>query len=134
MPLRFKKSLCTGCRLCELACSAVHENVFNPEKSRIRITHEYTEKGIHINAKYCIFCKKCKEVCPVNAISDNGKWMLVDFSICTGCGECVKVCPTNVIYQDNNNKAIICDLCEGSPKCVEWCPKDAIILKEEVKI
>ncbi len=133
MPLRFKRSLCTGCRLCELACSAVHEKVFNPEKSRIRIIHEYTdtEKGIKINANYCIFCGKCEEVCPTNAITNNGKWMIVNFDLCDGCGKCVEICPTNAIYLNKDNKAIICDLCGGSPKCVEWCPKGAIILKEE---
>lgn len=29
---------CTGCRLCELACSAVKTGEFNPRNSRIKIT------------------------------------------------------------------------------------------------
>ena len=28
---------CTGCRMCELACSMKHEGVFNPRKARIKV-------------------------------------------------------------------------------------------------
>ena len=131
MPLRLKLADCTGCQLCQLACSAVHDGAFNPEKARIKIIHEYTEKGIHIGSKHCIFCKKCEEACPVGAISNNGRWMIVNHQICIGCGDCVRSCPTNVIYLNSDRKSIICDLCGGSPKCVEWCPKSVITLKEK---
>lgn len=131
MSLRLKLSDCTGCQLCQLACSAVHEGTFNPEKARLKIIHEYTEEGIHIASKHCIFCKKCEEACPVGAISNNGRWMIVDHQICIGCGDCVRACPKDVIYLNENRKSIICDLCGGSPKCVEWCPKSVITLKEK---
>ncbi len=131
MPLRLKLADCTGCQLCQLACSAVHDGAFNPEKARIKIIHEYTEKGIHIASKHCIFCKKCEEACPVGAISNTGRWMIVDHQICIGCGDCLRSCPTNVIFLNSDRKSIICDLCGGSPKCVEWCPKSVITLKEK---
>ena len=131
MPLRLKLADCTGCQLCQLACSAVHDGAFNPEKARIKIIHEYTEKGIHIASKHCIFCKKCEEACPVGAISNNGRWMTVDHQICIGCGDCLRSCLTNVIFLNSDRKSIICDLCGGSPKCVEWCPKSVITLKEK---
>ena len=106
MPLRLKLADCTGCRLCQLACSAFHDGVFNPEKARLKIIHEYTEKGIHIGSQHCIFCKKCEEVCPVGAISNNGRWMIVDHQICIGCGDCVRSCPNNVIYLNADRKSI----------------------------
>jgi len=130
MPLKLKLSDCTGCQLCQLACSAVHEGAFNPEKARLKIIHEYTDQGIHIASRHCILCKKCEEACPVGAISNNGRWMIVDHDICIGCGDCARACPKDVIYYDANRKSIICDLCEGSPKCVEWCPKGVISLYE----
>lgn len=132
MPLKFDLSKCTGCKLCQLACSAEHEGVFNPEKARLKITHEYSDAGIHISSKYCTFCKKCEKACPVGAISNNGRWMIVDHDKCIGCGTCVKTCPQQVIFLNANKKSIICDLCGGSPKCVEWCPKGVISLKERV--
>ena len=134
MPLNFKRSLCTGCKLCQLACSATHEQVFNPEKSRIKVIHEYKSDGIHIASKHCIFCKECEEVCPEEAISNNGSWMMVDAEKCVGCGTCVDTCPMDVIYLNADQKSVICDLCEGSPQCVEWCPKGVISIKETQEI
>jgi Fe-S-cluster-containing hydrogenase component 2 len=132
MPLKFDLPKCTGCKLCQLACSAVHEGAFNPEKARLSMTHEYTDEGVHIAAAYCTFCKKCETVCPVKAISNNGRWMIVDHTKCIGCGTCVKNCPQKVIFLSEKKKSIICDLCGGAPKCVEWCPKEVITLKERV--
>jgi len=131
MPLRLKLSACTGCQLCQLACTAFHEQLFNPHKARIKIVHEYTEEGLRIASRHCILCLKCEEACPTGAINDNGRWMIVDRRKCIGCGDCVRACPKEVIYLDAKRKSIICDLCGGSPKCVEWCPKDVITLKEK---
>lgn len=128
MPLMFKKSLCTGCKLCQLACTATHEKVFNPEKARIKITHEYWEDGIHVTSKHCTFCKKCEPACPEGAISNNGSNMIVDRNKCIGCGTCVETCPTKIIFLDADHKSVICDLCNGSPQCLQWCPKGAISL------
>jgi len=130
MQLKFNLPSCTGCKLCQLACSAYHEKVFNPEKARLRIIHEYRDNGIHIDAKWCIFCKKCEEACPEDAISNNGKWMIVDSEKCTGCQACVEACPVGVVMVTEGGKAIICDFCEGSPRCIEWCPKGVISLKD----
>ena len=128
MPLQFKKSLCTGCRLCQLACTATHEKVFNPEKARIKIIHAYRDDGIHVSAAVCVFCGDCEAVCPEGAISSNGGHMTVDRDACVGCGTCVDACPTQVIYLDASNKSVICDLCAGAPRCVEWCPNGALRL------
>lgn len=130
MPLSLKLENCTGCKLCQLACSAVHEAAFNPEKARLKIIHEYRNTGIHIASRHCTFCRECEDVCPVDAITNNGRWMIVDQEACTGCGTCVDTCPTEVIFLNADDEAVICDLCGGSPKCVEWCPKDVITLKE----
>lgn len=131
MPLRFRLSDCTGCKLCQLACSAVHDGVFNPEKARLKMTHEYNSEGIKIRSSHCILCGKCEEVCPTGAITTNGRWMNVDHEKCIGCGACVDVCPTHIIYLDGNEKSIICDLCGGEPECIKWCPKDVITLWEK---
>jgi carbon-monoxide dehydrogenase iron sulfur subunit len=129
MSLQLKLENCTGCKLCQLACSAGHEGAFNPEKARLKIIHEYRADGLHIESSHCIFCRECESACPEDAISNDGNRMVVDRDRCTGCGACVKACPTHVIFLDGDDKAVICDLCGGAPKCVEWCPKEVISLK-----
>lgn len=134
MPLTFKKANCTGCKLCQLSCSAMHEKVFNPEKSRIKVLHEYRPDGLYITSKHCIFCGDCEKACPEEAISNNGQWITVDDGKCTGCGACIDICPMNVIFLDGQQKAVICDLCEGSPQCMKWCPKDVIGYKDTATV
>lgn len=130
MHLIFNLSLCTGCKICQLVCSAEHDQVFNPEKARLKIMYNYSDEGVHIATKSCIFCKKCVKACPEGAISHNGKWMIVDHEICTGCGICIEACPQDVIFL-HDDQAVICDFCQGAPKCIAWCPKGVISSKEK---
>lgn len=131
MPLKFKLSNCTGCKLCQLACSAVHDGVFNPEKARLKMIHEYNSKGIKIKSTHCILCGKCEKACPEGAIASNGKWMNVDEDLCTGCGICASICPTKIIYMSSDEKSTICDLCNGDPECIKWCPKGVISVRNK---
>ncbi|MCD6472093.1 4Fe-4S dicluster domain-containing protein [Candidatus Aerophobetes bacterium] len=120
---------CTGCKLCELACSAKNEGVFNPKKARLKIIDYYTDKGREITGKFCTLCKKCLEACPTEAITFNDEWLTVDDELCTGCGECVDVCPQGVIFLNDEDKSTICNFCEGNPYCVEWCPRECLKLE-----
>ena len=45
----------------------------------------------------CIGCKKCVEVCPVNAICYVDGVRQIDWNLCTNCLECAKVCPSHSI-------------------------------------
>ncbi len=42
----------------------------------------------------CTGCGACIEVCPVNAISIEGDFPVVDEEWCIGCGVCIPKCPT----------------------------------------
>jgi len=37
---------CTGCRLCELVCSVMHDGVSNPARSRCQKSYKGHEMGI----------------------------------------------------------------------------------------
>ena len=119
---------CTGCRLCELACSYRHFKVMNPARSRIHVVrrpHEAIDTPI-----FCLQCGLCISACPFNALSRDLKTgaIKVDESKCTGCGECVHVCPYGAATIDPvNRKALICDLCGGDPECVKVCPENALL-------
>ena len=41
----------------------------------------------------CIKCGACKEVCPVEAISEGADQYEIDADKCIDCGTCADVCP-----------------------------------------
>ena len=131
MKLIFDGRKCTGCKICELACSAKHQGVFNPGKSHIKIINSDTSTVREKQLKACTLCLSCVTGCPIEAIVSNGKWLEVDSEICTGCGQCVDACPEGVIYLSNDGKAVVPDFCEGNPSCVEWCPHQALSKEED---
>lgn len=123
---------CIECRLCELACAAEKEGVYNPLKARIQ--SERVGLPEQIVMIYCHHCSKpaCYD-CPSDAMSINDQGVVViDEDECTGCGICVDNCPAQAIFWRPHGEdiAMKCDLCGGSPKCVEVCPRDAIVYGE----
>jgi carbon-monoxide dehydrogenase iron sulfur subunit len=121
---------CTGCRNCELACSAAHTNTFNPKRSRIQILKD--EVRNLIVPMVCLQCENplCKEACPNGAIVQNNQGTLyVDHNICIGCLNCVTACVYGGIAMDPaTKKAVKCNLCDGDPACVKACEYGAISL------
>jgi anaerobic carbon-monoxide dehydrogenase iron sulfur subunit len=131
MKLILDRAKCTGCKICELACSAKHQQVFSPVKSHLTITEVETPMGVEKRLESCTLCLKCVSICPVEAISFNGKWLITDREKCIGCSQCVDACSEHVIYRDDDGKAQTPDFCEGTPCCIEWCPHQAISLEGE---
>jgi len=120
---------CTGCRLCELVCSVVHEGVSNPSRGRIKII-KWESEGLYIP----ISCQQCEDapcvnVCPVKAISRDETLdrIAVDYDVCIGCRACVSACPFGAMSFDViGRKVIKCDLCDGDPQCVRFCEIHAL--------
>jgi Fe-S-cluster-containing hydrogenase component 2 len=121
-------SKCTGCRNCELGCSAVQTKTFNPARSRITILKNEVESTIV--PMVCLQCEipLCVDACPAGAIVRNEHDTLyVHNNDCIGCGNCVSACIYGGIEIDPmTRKAIKCDLCCGDPACVKACDYRAI--------
>jgi len=119
---------CTGCRNCELACSTVHTQSFNPKRSRIQILKE--EVRNLVVPMVCLQCETplCQGACPNGAIVENEHGILyVKHETCIGCMNCVTACVYGGIAIDpKTKKAIKCDLCNGDPACVKACDYGAI--------
>ncbi|MHC1635695.1 MAG: 4Fe-4S dicluster domain-containing protein [Candidatus Methanospirareceae archaeon] len=124
---------CSGCRLCELACSFAKFKVNNPKKAAIRVISLYPHPVI----KMPIFCRQCKEPkcmenCPTDAMSMKEGVVVIDGEKCISCANCVISCPFGAIFSHPDIKTPFkCDLCGGSPKCVEVCPTKALIFVPE---
>ncbi len=136
------KKKCTGCHMCELACSAWHEAGFRPSVSRLRVDCNPTTAEIKGSTCLQTGCAKCEEACPENAIwrkeitvnavgaeaPASGVVLVVDESKCTNCGDCYDVCPYSVIHEHpDRHVAFKCDLCDGDPQCIAFCQNPYVL-------
>ncbi|MGD9117195.1 MAG: (4Fe-4S)-binding protein [Dehalococcoidia bacterium] len=118
---------CTGCRLCEVICSASHAepkySSNNPARSRIQIIRhplkdiwlpvfagEYTAAECMGRDQYIIDGKEYAE-----------------------CSFCRASCPSREIFKEpDSDLPLKCDMCEDEdkPLCVEWCLNDVLTYEE----
>jgi carbon-monoxide dehydrogenase iron sulfur subunit len=140
---------CTGCHMCELACSAFHEGAYRPSVARLRVEVNPTTGATKGRTCLQTACAKCQEACPNDAIvteavtlqvkgefagkertgeTVRGYVLVVDERRCDGCGECYGVCPTSVIHEHPDRKvAFKCDLCDGEPQCIAFCQNPHVL-------
>ncbi len=146
--------LCTGCGICQLACSASHSDEkdtsgnkstsiknplpargYNPRLSRLRIINK--RENLYHKPVVCNQCKNayCMNVCPAKAYErDDLGFVVLNEQKCVGCGICVEYCPEKVIYVSRDTKkAVKCDMCHGDPACVKACPTGALELARPLK-
>jgi Fe-S-cluster-containing hydrogenase component 2 len=130
---------CTGCRLCELACSFKKHGVFNRELSDIRVE---TREEIALNVP--IRCMQCDDAPCVNACFSQALYkdektgaVLLESDRCILCKACVIACPFGCISLIDNDGALrisLCDLCSGQPECIGMCRSGAIAYEDEKNI
>ena len=124
---------CTGCRICELACSYSKYDNFNPKDSAVSVLF-FDEVGLQV-PMMCMQCDEphCMTVCMVNALTKDEKTGIVNYDKekCIGCKMCVSACPFgNMTYSSRLKSVIKCDMCGGDPECVKMCGYKAIEYKE----
>ncbi len=123
---------CTGCRLCELACSLKTVGEFNPVRARI---HVIGFEEIFSLPVMCFHCEKpyCAEVCPTGAITreEASGVNRIEKQKCVGCKICTLACPFgNIAFSSAEKIAVKCELCDGKPECVLFCPTGALEFRE----
>jgi carbon-monoxide dehydrogenase iron sulfur subunit len=140
---------CTGCHMCELACSAQHEGAYRPSVARLFSEVNPTTGATKGHTCLQLGCAKCQKACPVDAIvtkeitltiagdfaakekvgeTVKGYVLVVDEEKCTDCGECYDVCPTGVIHSHPDREvAFKCDLCDGDPQCIAFCQNPHVL-------
>ena len=122
--------LCTGCRMCALACSLKKHGECNPKHAAIYVARDEFERW-----EYPIVCMQCEDpvceaVCPQNAYTVEEGVVVHDEERCIGCRLCATLCP-NAAINTMGTKVLKCDLCGGDPECVKFCSTEAIKYMEE---
>ena len=114
------------------------------------------DRNIEVYEKKCIACGECYNVCPVNAIEQNGPNPIKINDNCIYCGKCVEACQFDAIgaYDDYfyskdedlyyarsflykqrlGDFSLSEDKCQACAICVKNCPVDALALTEDDKI
>lgn len=121
---------CTGCRACEMACSAFHSNPkfssINPAKARIRVvSNELSDEYVPVFAG-----NHTKSGC------DGRHVYTVDGKTYSECSFCRASCPTRDYFiEPDSHLPLKCDMCESTPPlkqpwCVEVCGEGALVYSE----
>lgn len=120
---------CTGCYLCEQACSFHHTQECRPSVARVTVV-SWGTVGLS-TPLLCLQCDDapCAKVCPEGAIKQKGNSVFViDDNKCIKCKMCMIACPFgNIKYDDFSSSMVKCDECGGDPECVKICPSGALI-------
>ncbi len=141
---------CTGCHMCELACSAQHEGAYRPSVARLFSEVNPTSGATKGHSCLQTACAKCQDACPEDAIvtreitvrvkgdfagkekiggdTVKGYVLVVDEDRCTNCGDCYEACPYGVIREHPDREvAFKCDLCGGEPQCIAFCQNPHVL-------
>ena len=132
--IRVDVDKCTGCRSCEMACSAFHAvpkySSLNPARSRIRVIMDET-KDIYVPIRAGEYTQA--ECSGRNLYTINGKEY-------TECSLCPSSCPSRDYFKEpDSGLPLKCDMCEDDPSlvepmCVQACQQDALIYIEREEV
>ena len=128
--IRVDVDKCTGCRSCEMACSAFRAtpkySSLNPARARIRIIMDET-KDIYVPIRAGEYTQA--ECNGRNLYTINGK----EYSECSFCPSS---CPSRDYFKEpDTGLPLKCDMCEDEPPlalpmCVQACQQEALIYIE----
>ena len=137
---------CTGCKICQMACSMHHFGVINKDLSRVQVRKYLLPlpKAVQVT---CVQCppqeRECEKACPLDPpvihMDRETLHMVIDEERCLGekCLLCLKACSADAIriYPSVSPAPFVCDLCDTenngnrNPQCVDVCPYDALYFK-----
>ncbi|MBM4425513.1 MAG: FAD-dependent oxidoreductase [Chloroflexi bacterium] len=120
--------LCTGCRMCEMACSIHHTHSARAVQLRIKVAYSSDADFAPVP---CIHCEEayCMDACPVNCLVRDGDTAVIKVvdEDCIACMLCIDACPYGgITYSEEKGVVIKCDLCGGDPACAAYCAPGAI--------
>ena len=140
--IKVKQRLCSGCGLCEIACSLLHSGSCQPSAARLYVEKDHLD--LAFLPQVCAQCRHpaCYQSCLPGAVGVDAETgaRYIEGDRCTGCGDCAEACPlmpeARIIRTAEQGGRTIYfkgDLCKdraGGPVCVEICPRGALLFRE----
>lgn len=121
---------CTGCRACEMACSAFHAvprySSINPARARIRVVMDEL-RDVYVPIRAGAYTPA--ECSGRNLYTIDGK----EYNQCNFCPAC---CPSRELFKEpDSGLPLKCDMCENDPPlsepmCVQACVFGALAYEE----
>ena len=129
--IRIDADKCTGCRSCEMICSAYHAepqySISNPKRSRIRAFKD-EENDVYMPVLAGSYTDV--ECLGRNTVVIKGK----EYGDCSFCRSS---CPSRDLFKEPDEPEIPlkCDMCGedtllSEPMCVKWCMNNALTYVE----
>jgi benzoyl-CoA reductase subunit BamC len=122
---------CTGCRSCELACSAFHSvprySSLNPSRARIRVFMDELQDA-YVPVRAGEFTK---------AECSGRSRYVIDGKEYSECAFCPASCPSRDWFREpDSDLPLKCDMCKDvppldEPMCVQACKFDALTYEEK---
>jgi Fe-S-cluster-containing hydrogenase component 2 len=61
------------------------------------VSSDGPDPDVFIISTDCMRCGVCEHMCPVNAIQEAKRQLIILKRVCNGCGDCVPYCPVHAI-------------------------------------
>ena len=132
--LKIDLSTCTGCQLCEIVCSSIHnsDGILDRKYSAIKVNFDVYERKDKSHVCYQCKVAHCMDHCDTQALYREDGVIKFNVEKCNGCMKCVEACPFDLIWPIAElNTVVKCDLCVhyATQQCLQRCPVHAISVK-----
>lgn len=128
--IRIDTDKCSGCRACEVICSAFHAEpkyrLVNPNRSRIRVFWD-EQNDVYVPVLAGNY---------TDAECNGRSTVVINGKEYGQCSFCRSPCPSRDLFKEpGTGIPLECDMCgdpmpEGGPRCVDWCLADALVYVE----
>jgi Fe-S-cluster-containing hydrogenase component 2 len=89
------------CACCDCCCGVLRSIKKEPRPGEL-VANPFVAR---FHPAACVNCGRCLEICPMDALHEDGGGVVFDAARCIGCGLCVSVCPRGAVEMTRRPRA-----------------------------